>query len=613
MRDKSKLNLRESVVRRAFELLDSKSRFRLILLTLTQVVVGFLDLVGIALIGLIGTLAVKGVQSNTPGDKVRLVLNSLQLSDASIQLQVGVLGTIAASLLILRTSLSMYFSKKTLYFLGSRSAEVSKGLSQLAFSDPENLIRFQDPQKLLFVLTSGVEVVVIKILGAFLANIVDLSLLILIFLTLFFVSPGVALGTAIFFAALAIILNRYLNARAQLAGNRNTQLHISSNSSILEVLKSHREIHVWGRGNYVANSIGESRARLADAASEVAFMPAVSKFVIEIALVISIFLLSASQFLLNDASNAVATLGVFLASGMRIGPAVLRVQQGMLQIRSATGQAQPTFELSEKLDEFTIQSDNPVEAPSSHSNFFGDLILRNVSYNYPDAPEATLRNLSLEIEFGTTVAIVGPSGAGKSTLVDLILGLLQPTSGEIFIKDLTPLDVIRKWPGAISYVPQNVNILNGTIKENILFTLNDIEDFQNRLDPVIEQSSLKPWIDGLPAGINTKIGESGVGVSGGQAQRIGIARALVTNPKFIIFDESTSALDGQTEAEIIKELSSLKGKASIFIVAHRLSTISHADYVIYLEDGVARAVGTIEEVRKNVPNFESQMRLMGLN
>lgn len=606
----SKLDLK--VVKPAFRLLDPNSRLRLFFLTAVQIIIGFLDLIGIAMIGLIGTLAVKGVQSSNPDGNVALVLKFLQLNNSTIQIQVGVLGTIAAGLLISRTFFSMYLSRKTLFFLGAKSAETSRKLSQLAFSDSARLIRFQDPQKLLFALTSGVEVVVIKILGAFLANIVDLSLLILMFLTLFLVSPSVAVGAAIFFAALGFILNRYLNVRAQLAGARNTKLHIASNSQILGILKSHREIHVWGRGNYVANSIGESRAELADVASEVAFMPAVTKFVVEIAIVVSIFLLSASQFLVTDAPNAVATLGIFLAAGMRIGPAVLRVQQGILQIRSAIGQAQPTFELADLLSKSVPTTLQKWNISASHPDFKGNLSLSNVSYGYPDGQGEILKNLDFKIEFGTTVAIVGPSGSGKSTLVDLILGLLKPSSGEILIGELSPLEVIKKWPGVISYVPQTVNILNGTIKENILFTLNDDPDLQDRLELVIQQARLSSWISGLPDGIETIIGEGGVGLSGGQAQRIGIARALVTAPKFIILDESTSALDGQTEIEIVNELSALKGDASIFIVAHRLSTIANADFVIYLEQGSILASGSIEEVRNSVPNFEVQAKSMGL-
>jgi ABC-type multidrug transport system fused ATPase/permease subunit len=586
---------------------------KLIGLTIIQIIVSLLDLIGIALIGLIGTLAVKGVQSSPPGGNVTVVLNALQMENSTIQIQVSILGSFAAMFLISRTFLSMYFSRKTLFFLGSRAAEVSKRLSQLALSDSERLIRFHDPQRILFALTSGVDVVITKILGSVIVIVVDLSLLILLFFTLFLVSPSVALGAAVFFATLGVFLNRYLNVRAQLAGAKNTKLHITSSSQILGVLKSHREIHVWGRGNFVANSIGKSRAELAEVASEVAFLPTVTKFIVEIAIVISVFLLSASQFLLTDAPNAVATMGIFLAAGARIGPAVLRAQQGILQIRSAVGQSQPTLELSILLSESNFIAPDCFEVPPLSAEFRESLHLDNVSYSYPGSAEYSLRNLNLKIEFGTTVAIVGPSGSGKSTLVDLILGLLQPSSGRILFGDMSPSDVIKKWPGVISYVPQNVNIINGSIKENILFTLSEEQTFLDRLDLVIEQASLKNWIDDLPDGVNAKIGESGIGLSGGQAQRIGIARAFATNPKYIVLDESTSALDGQTEAEIVGELSALKGDTTVLIVAHRLSTITHADIVVYLEQGKILSSGTIDEVRRAVPNFDLQAKLMGLS
>lgn len=601
-----------NVIRAAFQLLDGKARNKLKMLTAIQVFIGFLDLVGIAVIGIIGALAVKGVQSSTQSGKVTYVLRAFRLESSTIQIQVGVLGSIAAILLISRTVFSMSLAKKTLYFLGAQSAEVSRNLSQIVFSDTEKLVRFQDPQKLLFALTSGVEVVIIRILGAALANIVDASLLILMFLTLFYVSPILAVSSVLFFAILGIVLNRYLNERAQIAGARNTKMHIQSTSEILGILKSHREIHVWGRGSHVADSIGDSRSSLADVASEVAFMPNVSKFVIEIAIVISIFLLGVSQFLLSDAPHAVATLGVFLAAGMRIGPSVLRVQQGILQIRSAVGQAEPTFELAKQLKaqgSVSAKDSNPIH---SHSDFAEDVKLNDIDYAYPDSTFSTLNHINLKINFGDTVAIVGPSGSGKSTLVDLILGLLKPTSGEVLIGSDKPGEVIKVWPGVISYVPQTVNIINGSIKDNILFTLSNEPIFQSRLAQVIERASLTSWISTLPDGVETVIGESGIGLSGGQAQRIGIARALITDPKILILDESTSALDSQTESEIIRELMKLKGRVTVIIIAHRLTTVAHSDTVIYLENGKIAASGTIEEVRKAVPNFERQALLMGL-
>jgi len=601
-----------NVIRAAFQLLDGKARNKLKMLTAIQVFIGFLDLVGIAVIGVIGALAVKGVQSSTQSGKVTYVLRVFRLESSTIQIQVGVLGSIAAILLISRTIFSMSLARKTLYFLGAQSAEVSRNLSQLIFSDTEKLVRFQDPQKLLFALTSGVEVVIIRILGAALANIVDVSLLILMFLTLFYVSPVLAVSSVFFFALLGIVLNRYLNVRAQIAGARNTRMHIQSTSEILGILKSHREIHVWGRGSHVANSIGDSRSSLADVASEVAFMPNVPKFVIEIAIVISIFLLGVSQFLLSDAPHAVATLGVFLAAGMRIGPSVLRVQQGILQIRSAVGQAEPTFELAKQLKAQGSISTKNSNSINTHGDFAEDVKLNDIDYAYPDNMFSTLNHINLKINFGDTVAIVGPSGSGKSTLIDLILGLLKPTSGEVLIGSHKPGEVVKVWPGVISYVPQTVNIINGSIKDNILFTLSNEPIFQSRLAQVIERASLTSWISTLPDGVETVIGESGIGLSGGQAQRIGIARALVTDPKILILDESTSALDSQTESEIIRELIKLKGHVTVIIIAHRLTTVAHSDTVIYLENGRIAASGTMEEVRKAVPNFERQALLMGL-
>jgi ABC-type multidrug transport system fused ATPase/permease subunit len=211
-----------------------------------------------------------------------------------------------------------------------------------------------------------------------------------------------------------------------------------------------------------------------------------------------------------------------------------------------------------------------------------------------------------------SLAIVGTSGSGKTTLVDLLLGVLQPESGIVSISGKTPLDAITKWPGAISYVPQTVSLIEGTIRENICmgFTQNQISD--ELVLKAIDSASLREFISNTPAGLDTEVGEIGSKLSGGERQRIGIARALLTNPKLLILDEATSSLDGETEAEIGEAIQSIKGEVTVVMIAHRLSTVRNADIVLYLEKGQVRSLGTFDQVRESIPNFDAQAKLMGL-
>jgi ABC-type multidrug transport system fused ATPase/permease subunit len=210
------------------------------------------------------------------------------------------------------------------------------------------------------------------------------------------------------------------------------------------------------------------------------------------------------------------------------------------------------------------------------------------------------------------VAITGSSGAGKTTLVDLLLGVHIPTSGDIYISGLSPLDAFQKWPGATAYVPQDTVIVNGNIWENIALGFDYNPEHEKYINEALKLSNLEDYVQSLPEGLFTKVGDRGHKLSGGQRQRLGIARALFTKPKLLVLDEATSSLDAQTESDITEAIKSLKGKTTIIMIAHRLSSVRNADQVIFINNGMIESIGTFEEVRKKVPNFDKQANLMGL-
>jgi ABC-type multidrug transport system fused ATPase/permease subunit len=207
--------------------------------------------------------------------------------------------------------------------------------------------------------------------------------------------------------------------------------------------------------------------------------------------------------------------------------------------------------------------------------------------------------------------VVGPSGAGKSTLVDLLLGVLNTKHETISISGVDAGESIKKWPGAIGYVPQDSNFINGTVKENVCFGYDATEVPDEHVIKVLRAAQLEDILN-LPEGINTFIGEQGSKLSGGQRQRLGIARALFTNPRLLILDEATSALDANTEAKLTEYLESLKGSLTLIVIAHRLSTVRSADRILYLEKGKVLGVGSFEELRNGLPEFNAQASAMGI-
>jgi ABC-type multidrug transport system fused ATPase/permease subunit len=290
----------------------------------------------------------------------------------------------------------------------------------------------------------------------------------------------------------------------------------------------------------------------------------------------------------------------------------MRIQQGTIGIRQSLGSAEPTLTLIESLEGVEENPEATNSLDTSHLGFSPTVGIRNLSLTYPNKTVPALNQVSLEIESGTFVAIVGPSGAGKTSLVDVLLGVLDGTSGTVLISGNPPLQTIAKWPGAIAYVPQDVAMSSGTIRENITLGFPENSEDEGLIHDALRTAQLLTFIESLPQGLDTQVGERGTKLSGGQRQRLGIARAMFTKPKLLVLDEATSALDGQTESDISSSILELKGSATVVMIAHRLSTVRFADLVVYIDGGKILAQGTFEEVRMQVPNFEKQAQLMGL-
>jgi ABC-type multidrug transport system fused ATPase/permease subunit len=473
-------------------------------------------------------------------------------------------------------------------------------------------VQSRTSQEILYSVTTGVNIITLGVLGTGVSLISDVSLLLVMGVGLFVVDPIIAVSTAIFFGLIGYALYSLMHKKAAALGLEQAEKGIASNEKIIEVLHSYRESVVRNRRSFYAQEIGNLRLQLSNNMAETTFLPYVSKYVIESTVVLGALIISAVQFMLQDASHAVATLAVFLAAGTRIAPAVMRVQQGAILIRSSLGSAAPTLELIEELHD-TLEIDAVDQhLVLVHHGFEPKVVIKNVSFAYPGNHKSALTEINLKINSGQVVAFVGTSGAGKTTLVDILLGVLQPEQGLIEISGVAPLIAVAKWPGAISYIPQDVTISNGTIRENVALGY-PIEDATDELVwNALKLAQLSEFVETLPAGLETKVGERGTRISGGQRQRLGIARGLFTKPKLLVLDEATSAVDGQTEAEISDAVHALKGEVTVVLIAHRLSTVRHADQVIYLEEGKIIAKGTFDEIRIKVPNFDHQAKLMGL-
>ncbi len=597
---------------RSWGVLSPKDRNKVWIVAALQILMSLLDLMGVVAIGLLGALSVSGLQENAPVIRVNSVLELLHISNMSFQMQSAILGIGALIFLVGRTCLSIFFTRRILLFFSRRGAKISADLVSRLLSQPLLIVQARTSQETLYAVTRGVESIVLQVLATTVVLISDVSLLIVMAVGLFVVDSMTALVITLVFTLIGYFLYHFMHFRAGNLGKKSSELNIVSNEKIVEVFASYREAVVRNRRDFYAREIGDLRFSLANVTAEMNFLPYVSKYVIETAVIIGAILIGFAQFFLQDAQYAVATIAIFLAAGSRIAPAVLRIQQGSITIRGAIGQAEPTLDLIDTVGsrEELQATDNKVDI--LHEGFNSEIQIKNVSLTYPSNVEKAVSDITLNIPTGASVAFVGPSGAGKTTIIDILLGVLNPDEGTVLISEVSPSLAVRKWPGAISYVPQDVIIVNGTIRDNVALGYPREEATNELVMSALKIAHLDQFIAGLSQGIDTQVGERGTKLSGGQRQRLGIARAMFTRPHLLVLDEATSALDGNTEASISKAIHELRGSITVVMIAHRLSTIKNADIVFYMSSGSVLARGTFDEVRKAVPDFELQAKLMGL-
>ena len=585
------------------KLFKRKDRAMLLILLIAQVLLSLLDLLGVAMIGIIGALAVRGVQSQGPGDRVSYILEILKINDETLQVQVSIIGVIVSIALIGRTLLSVTLTKKSLLFLSRRSAKLSSDLLSRALDLNLVDLRTKSSQEFLFSLTHGVNILMLGIVGSAISLIADITILLVLSSGLFLVDTAMALASLSLFATIALILFKLQYKKALYLGERDSREQIFSNTKIIEVFTAYREFSVRNRKYFAFQEIHDSRFRLAKISAERAFMPSISKYTFEVALILGVIIICGIQFLTEDASRAVGTLSVFLAAGTRIAPAIMRMQTNAIGFKSGFGEAESTLETIRRLGNLSSIQVDTRSLVRTHIDFEARVFLSRVNFQYPGSDSFALKNIDFELFQGESCGLVGDSGAGKSTLADLILGVIEPQSGTIQISNLSPREVIQKWPGAIGYVPQDTFLTRGTIKENIClgFDPNCISD--EMIWDSLEMASLKEYVKDLSKGIETLIGDGEKALSGGQRQRIGIARALLSRPKLVIFDEATSSLDNRTEREITETLNKLRNDCTLIIIAHRYSTIQGVDKIALMKSGRIVDFGPKNRVLKENPDL----------
>jgi ABC-type multidrug transport system fused ATPase/permease subunit len=614
-----KSSLKQSV-EKAIALLSKRDRRVLLFATLLQLLLALFDFAGVLLLGLIVASAV-GAATGTPLNVSGIAI----LADIfpTTTNAIIALGLIAAILLISKSIMSLFLTRRIFRFIANRQATIAGSLAERLLNRPLLELQARSSQETTAALTSGINAITIGTLGPAIVIGAELALVSSMAAALFFVDPLVALFTVAFFGAITILLQFLLGNWAQSLGLRSANAEIGSMVSVQEALQTYREVTVLGRRRLFITRFQGLRWEAAQVQSDIYILNQVGKYVFEISLILGGGVLVLFMSVTKDITAAIAIITVFLAASSRIFPSLMRLQSAGGNIRAAAGQAAYTYSLVEALNEGEARY-KPAQVSEKTALEFNAAIHRgypgfsamiecsDVSLSYPMMDKPALSSISLSIRAGESVALVGSTGAGKSTLADMILGVLIPDSGEIRISGIVPVDVVSKWPGAMAYVPQDVKVLSGSVRENVALGIPQEEIDDSLVWEALERAHLASFLSQQRLGIETQVGENGVQLSGGQRQRLGIARGLYSRPKLLVLDEATSALDAETEKAITETLEGLAGEVTLIVIAHRLATIRNCNQVIYLEQGRVISSGSFDLVRSSVPNFDTQAKILGL-
>ncbi|MFC0560077.1 ABC transporter ATP-binding protein [Halalkalibacter alkalisediminis] len=420
----------------------------------------------------------------------------------------------------------------------------------------------------------------------------ELLVIICILALLLVTAPTATITAAVLLCSSVVLFFKVFRNKISHLGKEQQKLSGTMIKWVKQGLGASKEIKVSGKESFFVNAYTKQSQTIANNNRYMKMLEQVPRLFIE-TLLVAIVLITMIIIIFqgtNTTTELVSTMALFAMTAFRLMPSINRVMAMITTIRysqpALTVIYEDLFMNKEKSSEvdFTTET-NSAKVNHGKKVFNNAIKLNDVSFRYPNQNEFSVKDVSLTIPIGQSVAFIGESGAGKTTIVDIILGVLQPEKGRILVDGKNLLDQKSIWQQKIGYIPQSIFLSDDTIRGNVAFGIEGKQINDAEVWRALEQAQLKEFVEQLSDKLDTSIGERGVRLSGGQRQRIGIARALYHNPEILFMDEATSALDNETEKEIMKAIDGLKGEKTLIIIAHRLSTIENCDVVFKISKG----------------------------
>ena len=598
-------------VKTSLSLLTPRQRLGYLLLLATRVFVNFLDIAGVAAVGLLGAAGASGFVGDPQASFFGITIDI-----RTPGLLLTVMGLVAFFFMA-KAVISILLVRATAFFLARVETKSAGDIAEYLFTGGLAELRQYSKSEVQWAVTGSTSNTFSGVLGSAGMFVTESTLLIFMFGLFLYVDPVAAVAITLYFLGIVVIFQLLSNRRMKSSGRNLAGGNMDVTQLSLDMFEAFKEISVLMKQSFFLDRFKIGRRRYANAAAEMQYLQAIPRYFVETALAVGALAFVAWQLARGEVSDGLTSAGVFLAGGVRMMAALLPLQNAVLMLRSQTEQARISQEILSKFRESRDLGPRVPDFTKPKSLALLDsgvrVELAGVTFTHPAAEQPAVRNISFSIDPGSYVAMVGPSGAGKTTLADLILGLNSAQQGIVTVDGVPARELRESRPGLMAYVPQRPGLVSGTLVENIALGLPKDEIDYDRAASALQKARLEEFVSELPDGVHTRLGKNVDSLSGGQVQRLGLARALYTNPKLIVLDEATSALDAEAEASISESIRNIGDDTTVIVIAHRLSTVQRADVVHVIDNGELLASGTFKQLRKTVPMIQEYVRLMSFD
>lgn len=590
-------------LRIVFTLVPWRMRFRIVLMCLAAFLSSILDLVAVA--------------AMLP--LTQMLTNSGELPETIETYLVPIVGTDDRQtlLIVIALAVGVAFFVKNVAIIGIRWWSIGETKRAAAAVQGELLRRYsqssyvdhrqRSKSSMLNMLVGAVPAAFDSVLGGYIALVVDAITVLMMFSLLVLMSPQAAIAAMVVFGGFAFLIARVIKPYSLKYAHRSFVLERESLGVANPAIEGFRETKIFQRENLFTDAYAENRTEAAGLQRFQQVMAELPKYLLEVVMIFGILVVAVLLFVTQDQSTAFGLLAVFAAAAMRIIPALNRIVASLNMTRSGTPSltllAQEIHQLESERLQTRASSEQILEIP------WAPIRIESVGFRYPDSNSNVLSDVDVTIQPGTTVALVGSSGAGKTTFADILAGLFDPTEGAVTVGGIDISEHPKSWLRTTAVVSQKVYLWDASLRDLITFGQPRESVDEELLREVIRKARLETVIESMPKGIETTVGDAGARLSGGQTQRLGIARALYSKPKVLILDEATSALDNETEHEITATIDELHGQVTVIVVAHRLSTIKNADEILFFSGGYLKSRGTMAYLTAHEPEFANLVKL----